>query len=775
MAALATAPARAALQASTSGRPAVARPALASRQRVVVPRAAKLPAGVSAPPRTPTTPLARFGFVQWAEKINSRAAMLGFFGILLVEALAGKGVFELAGFTVGQGLGFDAPRRRLGAAGGPLPLPPVPPPPVPPPPMARPAACTVGLLLLALAQPAAALPIKGGAAREAVFTPRGNVSARVWTNASAPGFVWPELSDTEFGMPALLRRPNLGIALSGGGMRATTLALGWVRALWQMGVLQRARYLASNSGGSWFNGAFSFTQAPLRQFLGPYVPPQNLTLAVAGALPWGSYAAAISDAQPVLDIVGSTVVDAVSAREDVRAWSDAIGEAFLEPFGVGDHASSVTTLGTRGRVHERVAAEVPVPLLTAGTQERPFPILLGSLILRNDSRVFFPFEFTPLYFGSPPLAADARPVAVGGGMVEPLGFNSAPPGAGVVSPDGSKSVSVASDYVVSLAQAVGVSSSFVAQKTRGGREGREELLSVEELDYWNQYDFRGTEDAHFADGGGHDNTAITPLLRRGVTAIIAGCATSCATSTNATDYAACQWDISGLFGAIPLAMGPIDGVEPAVYNKMLQVFPTSAYAQFYAALRARTAAGGAAVVRQALPVLPNAHLGVAGGFTTTLLWLLNAPTPSWEAALPDETRELLARHRGGKALAAKVDRINPLAASSLKDFPLISTFAMDYTPQLTQLLSQLASWTATQAGADMRAMAAGGGGAPAAGGGGAPAAAGGAAAGAPAQQAGSGAPAAAGGAGPAGAAAAKPAAAAPVAGAPGAALNASRA
>lgn len=69
--------------------------------------AARLPDGVSAPARTPEQPLQRFGWVNWAEKINGRAAMLGFFGIILVEALAGKGIFELAGFTVGNGLGFE--------------------------------------------------------------------------------------------------------------------------------------------------------------------------------------------------------------------------------------------------------------------------------------------------------------------------------------------------------------------------------------------------------------------------------------------------------------------------------------------------------------------------------------------------------------------------------------------------------------------------------------------------------------------------------------------
>ena len=34
-------------------------------------------------------------------------AQIGFFGILLVEWVAGKGIFEMAGITVGNGLGFE--------------------------------------------------------------------------------------------------------------------------------------------------------------------------------------------------------------------------------------------------------------------------------------------------------------------------------------------------------------------------------------------------------------------------------------------------------------------------------------------------------------------------------------------------------------------------------------------------------------------------------------------------------------------------------------------
>ncbi|BDA49558.1 probable light-harvesting complex-like protein OHP1, chloroplastic [Coccomyxa sp. Obi] len=67
----------------------------------------KPPKRVTQPPVQPEVPQAKFGFVESAEILNSRAAMLGFFGILLVEALAGKGIFEMVGISVGNGLGFE--------------------------------------------------------------------------------------------------------------------------------------------------------------------------------------------------------------------------------------------------------------------------------------------------------------------------------------------------------------------------------------------------------------------------------------------------------------------------------------------------------------------------------------------------------------------------------------------------------------------------------------------------------------------------------------------
>jgi hypothetical protein len=43
-------------------------------------------------------------------------------------------------------------------------------------------------------------------------------------------FSYPEQSaGSDYFVPTLNKRPNFGIAVSGGGYRAVTLALGWVR------------------------------------------------------------------------------------------------------------------------------------------------------------------------------------------------------------------------------------------------------------------------------------------------------------------------------------------------------------------------------------------------------------------------------------------------------------------------------------------------------------------------------------------------------------------
>lgn len=82
---------------------AVAQTPAPSGPRVFLPT----PKGVSLPARLPSKEPLTFGFVDFAEKVNSRACMLGFIGTLIVEAVIHKGVLEAVGIRVGNGLGFE--------------------------------------------------------------------------------------------------------------------------------------------------------------------------------------------------------------------------------------------------------------------------------------------------------------------------------------------------------------------------------------------------------------------------------------------------------------------------------------------------------------------------------------------------------------------------------------------------------------------------------------------------------------------------------------------
>jgi hypothetical protein len=78
--------------------------------------------------------------------------------------------------------------------------------------------------------------VEGVITLRGAFEPESSFDVRTWTNYSSPDFVFPELSDDEFGMPALAAKPSVGVALGGGGFRAGIMALGWIRGLHEVGL-----------------------------------------------------------------------------------------------------------------------------------------------------------------------------------------------------------------------------------------------------------------------------------------------------------------------------------------------------------------------------------------------------------------------------------------------------------------------------------------------------------------------------------------------------------
>jgi len=677
-------------------------------------------------------------------------------------------------------------------------------------------------------------------------SPASVVRARVWTNATSPGFLYPEQDpspENEFFIPSLLDKPNFGVCMSGGGLRAAILMLGYGRVLWREGLWQKMRYAGGSSGSAWFLAAVSYANATRvvdggdgdddssngnrtrnndnsnsnsdsgkgaprsfdgEAFFGRYLPPERLTDAAARA-ELGAWGRAVADATLAPHSAWS---GPAYRRRALTWWTDATADLFLRPFGLSDLGSGTGALGTRGRVAERVAAVLararrasvaaeaarradglegnaravaglrdrvaaaagekagdkaaavaaaalrelggvdatdaearwaeaaklgvrrvlppspagsPPPVYMACTQDRPFPLISGSILSPRGASLFYPFEMTPMYVGAPGAHADASsPVgALGGGMVESIAWNSrltpeqsaaavaavrrsaaaggkggAGGGAGAAGNDSSNSsgrhttaqVDATVDYFVPLAGQVGVSSAFMAQGFRPASSLLKQVGAVDHFAYWNLLDFSRSAQVEFADGGGADVLGIYGQLRRGVRALLVLHATFQEPTGAAGEFAlAGGYEVSSLFGVVPRGSTRFSGTDEARQAASSQVFETGEWPPLYRELRARFYAGEPPVIRRkALRVLPNAFQAVRGGYDADVLFVFNVRTAGWEERLPLATRLELERGRGD-------------ANSPMGGYPVVPTGLARAGAGLTGLLSQQASWTMTHA------------------------------------------------------------------------------
>lgn len=96
----------------------------------------------------------------------------------------------------------------------------------------------------------AALCLHAAGVSAAVFTPPSPLFVNAFAGANESWFRFPEASSGgNYSMLSVTSRPRFGIAISGGGMRAATLGLGYLRGIQQVHVLSDVG-LAAGSGTS---------------------------------------------------------------------------------------------------------------------------------------------------------------------------------------------------------------------------------------------------------------------------------------------------------------------------------------------------------------------------------------------------------------------------------------------------------------------------------------------------------------------------------------------
>lgn len=305
---------------------------------------------------------------------------------------------------------------------------------------------------------------------------------RVWRRI--PGDGRPEVAEAQFpevaeGLVDLKGEDgtvDVGLALSGGGIRASCQSLGVLKALHAKGYLSKVRYISSNSGSSWVNAPLSFLPEsdPLDTFLGAVKgvatsvkQPSELTIDVLEkqASTEGSFAKAAGDAQ------APTTLFSMRAWVTGLDWNDGIMKGFLAPFelfkpdavmcppvGTEGHRNAEAAVAKRGKgsvMPMRKGAAFPIIVAASHQRDTVMPSeghpavdgqpnekgadggVLDACIGGKkpvNCLDWHEIEFTPLYCGIPSQGtsgvkgnywwSDSESATFGGGFIETFGFGS---------------------------------------------------------------------------------------------------------------------------------------------------------------------------------------------------------------------------------------------------------------------------------------------------------------------------------------------------------------
>ncbi|MDA4848627.1 hypothetical protein [Hoeflea poritis] len=260
------------------------------------------------------------------------------------------------------------------------------------------------------------------------------------------GLDYPEMADNAISK----HRQSFGVAFQGGGNRAAPAALGQLRALHDLGWIDKVRYISAISGGSWTAIPYTFLKnCPAESdvhcdqstFLGVSKSPEEVALRLPGI---------VTEKNPVEFAPGSmlgAIADGAVTGKVINAWtqgrfdesfSNALGEIYLRPFGLSrskrnDPDSLFTWRKTdRDRIRRENRGNERIARSTIHYVERKRPYLIvGGVVLTRRTLVEpdgkFRMEMTPLYTGIPRKidyeTRNGTKFEFGGGFVESFGYD----------------------------------------------------------------------------------------------------------------------------------------------------------------------------------------------------------------------------------------------------------------------------------------------------------------------------------------------------------------
>lgn len=450
---------------------------------------------------------------------------------------------------------------------------------------------------------------------------------------------------------------GVGVAFSGGGSRSLSCTLGQLRGLKHLGKLDVVTAISAVSGGSWASSLYTYLPESINDddFLGaPVGNPGELTL-----LYHAETATALDRFSPDNMGVAATNLGAVkmAARavelyvEGIPAddlWIRMIGEYVFEPFGLFNvgrpkfFTESLEWFETNIKPNNQ---ELTIDDFYVPKKGRPELIVNFNMAPQEGSNQLFPMESTQKMAGiltSYP-KSNLNETDLGGGYIDPLGFGSG----NQSSPSGDQIRVVKPTNHFSVHTASGLSSAAFAETLLQATKWPPEVQSiVPKKYYWPVMNpSKPSQQYNFADGGNLEDTAITALLRRKFSSIIAfvnGSTPIVWDETNKEVVVSEQ--IAVLFGYQPKTKSSTDDKEYLPWERFPEnyqpgdalqkqsyatfaydcVFDPNLFLQFTQDLYAIYQQGGTTMWKmENLKVQNQPHLGVETYNLDKILWVVN--------------------------------------------------------------------------------------------------------------------------------------------------------
>lgn len=558
---------------------------------------------------------------------------------------------------------------------------------------------------------------------------RPNIS-HVWKYNSSRNFEYPE-NDKAYA-DFFKGKENFGICFSGGGTRSATCTVGQLHGLNMIGVLERTKYIASNSGGTWGSLPYIYFKGDLNKYFGKYYSPEKLTAENITKIPKNSFLYNMTKS----GIVFKTLFDRLGKKNGDESFSQGIARIFLKPHHIDYKNKYFTLNNTSFTSLQNNNSEIKSEDFIAVTPHRPFHIASGTLhnwkylkLSRKKYKRLYHVEMTPLYAGIKVLHKNRgdKKTDIGGGFVDPFAFDSifekkiskGNPSLIMVKPPNSKNISHENQFT--LADVMGISGSaltsgdisvdraikkemglikfikklsikrkgIVSNKLKYIKYISYILNSLPEVHHFSPHNIDEknlkTIEYNVGDGGPVDDIALMPLLARNVPKILCFCNVQSKIIKEKSDKSFTfnennfDKDILCLFG-LQKKKGKIKPIKSGGFQ---QVFEIKDFSKLAEGFKKAIKEDKPLIYEGIHKVLPNVHFGIKGGYNVHIMWFYNERCKSWEEKIDKDISDKIAKKGFGKRL---------------KNFPNFKTFGengfriIDMHPEQVMLLSNYQTW-----------------------------------------------------------------------------------